>query len=357
MKKGLVYMFFRELETERLFLKNISTDDREFIFAHFSNEEVNKYLYDAEPMTKIQDADEIISFYLQPKQREHHRWVLVRKSDGVKMGTCGFHCRNKLSCDVGYDLHPDFQGNGYMYEAMKAILDFAQTDMRIKYVNACIYIDNQKSIKLTKKLGFVFEGKMKDEIFRGEEYPHKVLSYKCTRMIKTERLVIRRFSPNDWRDLFEYLSQESVVKFEPYEIFSEEKSKAEAVKRSRDENFWAVCLKETEKLIGNIYLSKQEFYTWMLGYVFNSEYQGKGYATEAARAMLNELFLNYKARRVTAMCNPLNQPSWKLLERLGFRREGHLRQNIFFKKDEDGFPIWSDTYEYGILRTEWIKQN
>ena len=53
------------------------------------------------------------------------------------------------------------------------------------------------------------------------------------------------------------------------------------------------------------------------------------------------------------MCNPLNKPSWKLLERLGFRREGHLIKNIYFKKDSLGDPIWSDTYEYGILAEEW----
>ena len=56
---------------------------------------------------------------------------------------------------------------------------------------------------------------------------------------------------------------------------------------------------------------------------------------------------------VTAMCNPLNTASWKLMERLGMRREGHLIQNIWFKRDERGEPIWSDTYEYAILADEW----
>lgn len=53
------------------------------------------------------------------------------------------------------------------------------------------------------------------------------------------------------------------------------------------------------------------------------------------------------------MCNPQNQSSWKLLERLGFRREGTLIRNIYFFCDEAGEPLWQDTYEYGMLKEEW----
>ena len=175
--------------------------------------------------------------------------------------------------------------------------------------------------------------------------------------METERLYIRKFHPDDWQDLYDYLSQEEVVKYEPYEIFSEEACKQEAVNRSENDDFWAVCLKETDKLIGNIYLAKGEFDIWELGYVFNSRYHGKGYATEAATFLLDYVFNCRNARRAVAMCNPLNKPSWKLLERLGLRREGHLIQNIYFKTDKLGTPIWSDTYEYAILATEWNNIN
>lgn len=171
--------------------------------------------------------------------------------------------------------------------------------------------------------------------------------------METERLLIRRFSPNDWQDLFEYLSQKDVVKYEPYGVFTEDASREEAINRSKNESFWAVCLKDTGKLIGNIYLSKQEFDTWELGYVFNKNYQGKGFATEAAKALLNYIFKNMGAHRVVAMCNPLNEPSWKLLERLGMRREGYLIKNIYFHIDNNNQPIWQDTYEYAILASDW----
>lgn len=174
--------------------------------------------------------------------------------------------------------------------------------------------------------------------------------------LETERLVIRRFKEEDWEDLYEYLSDEEVVRYEPYQAFSIEASQNEAKSRAESPAFLAVCLKENNKLIGNIYFAKQEFKTWEIGYVFNRSYQGRGYATEAANAVIAYGFNTRGARRIVAMCNPLNTASWRLLERLGMRREGHLKQNIYFKKDEKGNPIWSDTYEYAILKDEYIKQ-
>lgn len=172
--------------------------------------------------------------------------------------------------------------------------------------------------------------------------------------METERLHIRRFIPADWPDLFEYLSQEETVQYEPYDVFSEDASKKEAERRSTHDAFWAVCLKETQKLIGNIYLFNHKYGVWELGYVFNKSYQGHGYATEAAKALIDDVFQNHNAHRVEAMCNPANHKSWKLLERLGLRREGHLLQDTCFKKDSAGLPVWTDTYIYGILASDWL---
>jgi ribosomal-protein-alanine N-acetyltransferase len=57
------------------------------------------------------------------------------------------------------------------------------------------------------------------------------------------------------------------------------------------------------------------------------------------------------------MCNPINSASWKLMERLGMRREGHFMQKAFFKRDEKGEPMWHDAYEYAILSDEWKNKN
>jgi len=70
-------MLFKGLETDRLILKNISPEDNEFIYTLFSNDQLNKYLFDAEPLANIQEVNEIIGFYTQEEPREQHRWVLV----------------------------------------------------------------------------------------------------------------------------------------------------------------------------------------------------------------------------------------------------------------------------------------
>ena len=173
--------------------------------------------------------------------------------------------------------------------------------------------------------------------------------------METERLLIRRFTPDDWRDLFEYLSQESVCRYEPYEVCTEEEAKNQAVCRSKD-HYWAICLKESGKVIGNIYLHTWKYGVWELGYAFNEKFQGKGYATESARALIEDVFKQKRAHRVEAHCNPQNTASWKLLERLGFRREGHILEDTCFKKDDMGRPIWTDTYKYGLLVSEWLKE-
>ena len=170
--------------------------------------------------------------------------------------------------------------------------------------------------------------------------------------LETERLIIRYFEENDDNDLYEYLSKGEVVKYEPYEAFTYERAKEETKRRETDHNFYAVALK-SGKVIGNLYFAEGEFDTWEIGYVFNDSYWGQGYATEAVNALLAEAFDKWNVRRVIAMCNPENESSWKLMERVGMRREGHLKKNVFFFKDENGEPIWQDTYEYGLLREEY----
>ncbi|PZD97239.1 hypothetical protein DNH61_03630 [Paenibacillus sambharensis] len=99
-----------------------------------------------------------------------------------------------------------------------------------------------------------------------------------------------------------------------------------------------------------------EFLTWELGYIFNPKYYGNGYATEACRRILQYGFEVLKVHRVIAMCNPENNSSWELLERLLMRREGHHMKKAFFHKNNEGQPIWHDAYQYAILAEEWISK-
>ena len=175
--------------------------------------------------------------------------------------------------------------------------------------------------------------------------------------LQTERLLLRRFRAADWPDLYRYLADEAVVRYEPYTTYTEKECRREASARSRDASFIAVCLKEDGgPMIGNLYFAPREYETRELGFVFAARYQGKGYAYESARALIDCAFSSGGVHRIIAVCNPENTASWRLLERLGLRREGHLRQNIWFKEDREGRPLWQDTYEYAILREEWERK-
>lgn len=88
---------------------------------------------------------------------------------------------------------------------------------------------------------------------------------------------------------------------------------------------------------------------WML----NERYQKKGYMTEAARAYISYLFEKCGARHVYAYTEDYNISCQKLLEKLGFRREGFYKEFVSFVNDEQGNLIYENTYEYAVLKKEW----
>ncbi len=170
-------------------------------------------------------------------------------------------------------------------------------------------------------------------------------------LAETDRLVLRRFQKGDLQDLYEYLSDGKVVEYEPYKPMTIEETEENLTWRIGTEEMVAVALKCSRKMIGNVYMGKRELETLEMGYVFNRDYWGKGYAAESCQALMQQAFSN-GVHRIYAECDPQNPRSWKLLETLGFRREAHLRQNVYFWKDQDGNPIWKDTYIYAKLNAD-----
>jgi len=171
-------------------------------------------------------------------------------------------------------------------------------------------------------------------------------------MLTTERLIIRPFLKNDYRDLYEYLSLSETYRFEPGKPISLNEAKKLCRERAKGTNFWAATLKDSQKLIGHVsfFLLGPEFLlAWEIGYIFNPAFQNQGYATEAVRAIIKYAFMELGAHRIVGHCSPENPPSWKVLEKCGMRREGLLRKNFYVHKDKDGNPQWLDSYEYAIL--------
>lgn len=165
---------------------------------------------------------------------------------------------------------------------------------------------------------------------------------------ETERLILRRYNKEDAQDLYEYLSDSEVVKYEPYKPQTFDETCKNLEWRIGTDEMIAVELKSSHKMIGNVYLGKRDFETLEIGYAFNRKYWGCGYAAESCRALIQQAFSN-GVHRIYAECDPNNKGSWKLLEALGFQREAHHRENVYFWKDENGKAIWKDTYVYAKL--------
>jgi RimJ/RimL family protein N-acetyltransferase len=167
--------------------------------------------------------------------------------------------------------------------------------------------------------------------------------------------MLRSFQPTDAEDLHAYLSDPRVYQFEPGEPINLEQAHQMASELANSTDFWAVELRETNQVIGQIYLHKTDpphLQTWELGYILSPNYQQNGYMSEAVRALIWHCFNQKEVHRMVAHCNPANLASWKLLEKVGFRREGLLRQDVYFRKNAQGQPIWTDTFVYALLKTD-----
>lgn len=198
--------------------------------------------------------------------------------------------------------------------------------------------------------------------------------------IYTPRLTIRRFSETDAAGLFEYLANPRVNCFLDEKVVTLEQAKMEAKKRSQDESCVAVCLKETGELIGDLFLYKEDRLsdkpnkeasteellqkdgqqaknkaaTYSVGWNFNERFEGKGYASESAKALFDYLFMQAGARRLYAYVEDDNFKSQKLCEKLGMRKEGCFIAYVSFINYPDGTPKYENTFQYAILKKEWL---
>ena len=180
-------------------------------------------------------------------------------------------------------------------------------------------------------------------------------------MIETKRLILRPFRVEDAADVYEYLSDPKVNCLVDLKLDSIEDSIAEMSKRQQDsELFFAIVLKETGKVIGEIVAlqkideaTKQDLETYSPSWMLNEEYCGKGYGFEAVSAFFDYLFNQKGARRIYAYTDDYNTRSQHFCEKLGMRKEGFFKEFVSFVNNEDGTPHYENTYQYAILKKEW----
>jgi len=182
--------------------------------------------------------------------------------------------------------------------------------------------------------------------------------------IETERLLLRPFLESDADDVYEYLHEPAVNCFTCMKLNTLEDAKSEMKNRIGEiEYYFAIALKETNKVIGEIdaYPESGDSHhdenaiedTFSPCWMLNNKYQGKGYAYEAAKAFFDYLFTRKGARRIYAYTEDYNISSQHLCEKLGMRKEGVFKEFVSFINNEDGTPKYENTIQYAILKKEW----
>jgi len=173
--------------------------------------------------------------------------------------------------------------------------------------------------------------------------------------IETTRLRLRYFQEEDAENLFAYLSCPTVNCFVPDAIETIEQALELIRKRRQSKDYIAVCIKDSDELIGELFFIPEED-SYSVGWNFNADYHGQGYASESVRRFYDYLFHELNIRRIFAYVEVDNLPSQRLLERLGMRQEGCFKEFISFVNYPDGTPKYEDTLQYAILKKEWLLQ-
>lgn len=178
--------------------------------------------------------------------------------------------------------------------------------------------------------------------------------------LDTERLIVRKYEEGDGRGLYLLLQRNDNREFlresvdEAFSVKTEEEAEIRVHRYSaewiaRDRLVMGIGVKSEDKYVGQVWIEpkKWEVPSFEIGWFLDQGYQNRGIATEAVRRSLKFLFNDLNAHKVIAITRDTNPRSCKLAERLGFRREGHLRESGIENGERYGL------FYYGMLRTEF----
>jgi len=176
--------------------------------------------------------------------------------------------------------------------------------------------------------------------------------------ITTARLVLREFATDDWPEVLAYQRDPLYLRFYPWTDRTEaevrdfvQKFVDQQTEVPRRRFQLAITMPDGERLIGNCGIRRKAENDWEadIGFELAPAYWGQGYASEAASSMIDFGFRELQLHRISSWCIADNAASARVLERLGLRPGGRLRENEHFK------GRWWDTLLYGLLVGEWRK--
>ena len=176
-------------------------------------------------------------------------------------------------------------------------------------------------------------------------------------LLRTPRLVLRRFEDSDLAEFLAYRNDPEVSLYQSWDCTSEAEGRAFVAEQkpvgTPVTGQWfqlAIAERATGALAGDcgIEIARDDPLRGEIGFTLGRAHQGKGIASEAIATLIDWAVLDLGLHRIVATVDPANAQSIALLERLGLRREAHYVRNIWFK------GRWDDEYLYAVLRDEWL---
>lgn len=159
-----------ELETNRLLLREIHPDDVEEIYhCWMKDEDVSRYMW-WKASADINETKNFVGFELENLENANwNRWIIVLKDTNEIIGTCLlYYNEEEEHWDISYNLGKLFWGNGYVTEAMNAVMGYAVEGKNIKEIGTSYAIENPASGRVLQKLGFQFVKEIDYECNGGE---------------------------------------------------------------------------------------------------------------------------------------------------------------------------------------------
>lgn len=176
-------------------------------------------------------------------------------------------------------------------------------------------------------------------------------------LLETKRLLIRSFCDDDLDTFLTYRNEPNVARYQGWDIPYPRDKAIEFINEMKNKNpaepeGWyqaAIVIKEDNEFIGDtaFFIKKDENHKAYVGCTIMQKHWRKGYGMEVTCRLLSYLFDEHHIHRVVAETDVENFASYNTLERLGFRREAHLIENIWFKGQ------WASEYHYAMLEREW----
>ena len=170
-------MNFELIETNRLLLKGISSDNMKSIFNNLSKSDIKKALGHRSEEDYITELNKHKNGY-SSYNRSFILFLLIEKEYEIIIGRCGLHNWNVLHnrAEIGYVINDvDFKRKGFMTEAAQAIINFGFNTLKLNRIEALVGSNNIPSLRIMEKFNFIKEGLLRQHIHVGDQYEDTIL--------------------------------------------------------------------------------------------------------------------------------------------------------------------------------------